>query len=69
MLFEAEKDDVRRTLLLELVGIMKGTEFRVEESIKDDPVVTKAKEILQDPVAYSGLFQPKEKDPNSIKPN
>ena len=69
MLFEAEKDDLRRRLLLELVGIMKGTEFRVEESIKDDPVVTKAKEILQDPVAYSGLFQPKEKDPNPIKPN
>jgi len=61
-LFEEEKDDLRRRLLLELVGIMKGTEFRVEESIKDDPVVTKAKEILQDPVAYSGLFKPKDND-------
>ena len=61
-LFEAEKDDLRRRLLLELVGIMQGTEFRVAESIKDDPVVIKAKEILQDPVAYSGLFQPKDND-------
>ena len=61
-LFDEEKDDLRRRLLLELVGIMKGTEFRVEESIKDDPVVTKAKEILQDPVAYSGLFKPKDND-------
>ena len=61
-LFEVEKDDLRRRLLLELVSIMKGTEFRVEESIKDDPVVIKAKEILQDPVAYSGLFQPKDND-------
>ena len=61
-LFEAEKDDLRRRLLLELVGIMQGTEFRVAESIKDDPVVIKAKEILQDPVAYSGLFQPKIND-------
>jgi len=68
-LFDEEKDDLRRRLLLELVGIMKGTDFRVEESIKDDPVVTKAKEILQDPVAYSGLFEPKEKDPSPIKPN
>ena len=61
-LFEAEKDDLRRRLLLELVGIMQGTEFRVAESIKVDPVVIKAKEILQDPVAYSGLFQPKNND-------
>ena len=61
-LFEVEKDDLRRRLLLELVSIMKGTEYRVEESIKDDPVVIKAKEILQDPVAYSGLFQPKIND-------
>ena len=61
-LFDEEKDDLRRRLLLELVGIMKGTEFRVEESIKDDPVVIKAKEILQDPVAYSSLFQPKDND-------
>jgi len=68
-LFDEEKDDLRRRLLLELVGIMKGTDFRVEESIKDDPVVTKAKEILQDPVAYSGLFEPKENDPIPIKPN
>ena len=48
---------------------MKGTDFRVEESIKDDPVVTKAKEILQDPVAYSGLFETKEKDPSPTKAN
>ena len=61
-LFEKEKDDLRRRLLLELVGIINGTEFRVAESIKDDPVVIKAKEILQDPVAYSGLFQPKNND-------
>jgi len=61
-LFDEEKDDLRRRLLLELVGIMKGTDFRVEESIKDDPVVTKAKEILQDPIAYSGLFEPKDND-------
>ena len=68
-LFDEEKDDLRRRLLLELVGIMKGTEFRVEESIKDDPVVTKAKEILQDPIAYSGLFEPKEKDSSPTKAN
>ena len=61
-LFDEEKDDLRRRLLLELAGIMKGTDFRIEESIKDDPVVTKAKEILQDPVAYSGLFEPKDND-------
>ena len=61
-MFEKEKDDLRRRLLLELVGIINGTEFRVAESIKDDPVVIKAKEILQDPVAYSGLFQPKNND-------
>ena len=59
-LFEVEKDDLLRRLLLTLAGIMNGSEFRVEESIKDDPVVIKAKEILQDPVAYSGLFQPKD---------
>ena len=68
-LFEEEKDDLQRRLLLELIGIMKGTEFRVEESIKDDPVVTKAKEILQDPVAYSGSFEKKENDLSTIKPN
>ena len=68
-LFDEEKDDLRRRLLLELVGIMKGTDFRVEESIKDDPVVTKAKEILQDPVAYSGSFEPKENDLSPINPN
>jgi len=61
-LFEVEKDDLLRRLLLTLAGIMNGSEFRVEESIKDDPVVIKAKEILQDPVAYSGLFQPKDND-------
>ena len=59
-LFKTEKDDLRRRLLLTLAGIMEGSEFRVKESIKDDPVVIKAKEILQDPVAYSGLFQPKD---------
>ena len=68
-LFDEEKDNLRRRLLLELAGIMKGTDFRVEESIKDDPVVTKAKEILQDPVAYSGLFEPKENDLSKINPN
>ena len=68
-LFEEEKDDLQRRLLLELIGIMKGTEFRVEESIKDDPVVTKAKEILQDPVAYSGSFEKKEIDLSTINPN
>ena len=68
-LFDEEKDDLRRRLLLELVGIMKGTKFRIEESIKDDPVVTKAKEILQDPVAYSGSFEKKENDPSQIHPN
>jgi len=68
-LFDEEKDDLRRRLLLEIVGIMKGTDFRIEESIKDDPVVTKAKEILQDPVAYSGSFEPKENDLSPIKPN
>ena len=61
-LFEVEKDDLLRRLLLTLAGIMNGSEFRVEESIKDDPVVIKAKEILQDPVAYSGLFRPKDND-------
>ena len=61
-LFEVEKDDLLRRLLLTLAGIMNGSEFRVEESIKDDPVVIKAKEILQDPVAYSGLFRPKDSD-------
>ena len=61
-LFEVEKDDLRRRLLLELLSIMKGPEYRVEESIKDDPVIIKAKEILQDPVAYSGLFQLKDND-------
>ena len=61
-LFEMEKDDLRRRLLLTLAGIMNGSEFRVEESIKDDPVVIKATEILQDPVAYGGLFQPKDND-------
>ena len=61
-LFKKEKDDLLRRLLLTLAGIMEGSEFRVEESIKDDPVVIKAKEILQDPVAYSGLFQPKDND-------
>ena len=59
-LFKTEKDDLLRRLLLTLAGIMEGSEFRVKESIKDDPVVIKAKEILQDPVAYSGLFQPKD---------
>ena len=61
-LFKKEKDDLLRRLLLTLAGIMEGSEFRVEESIKDDPVVIKAKEILQDPVAYGGLFQPKDND-------
>ena len=61
-LFKKEKDDLLRRLLLTLAGIMEGSEFRVEESIKDDPVVIKAKEILQDPVAYIGLFQPKDND-------
>ena len=51
---------LKRRLYLELIGIMKGSEYRVEESIKDDPVVMKAKEILQDPIAYTSSFIPDE---------
>jgi len=58
ILFDEEVDLLKRRLYLELIGIMKGTEYRVEESIKDDPVVMKAKDILQDPVAYTSSFIP-----------
>ena len=47
-LYDKEVDLIKRRLFLEMVGIMKGSEFRVRESIKDDPIVMKAKEILQD---------------------
>ena len=30
----------------------------IKESIKDDPIVIKAKEILQDPIAYKISFIP-----------
>ena len=56
VLYDEEVDLLKRRLYLELIGIMKGSEYRVEESIKDDPVVIKAKEILQDPIAYTSSF-------------
>ena len=59
-LYDEEVDILKRRLYLELIGIMKGSEYRVEESIKDDPVVMKAKEILQDPIAYTSSFIPDE---------
>jgi len=58
ILFDEEVDLLKRRLYLELIGIMKGSEYRVEESIKDDPIVLKAKEILQDPIAYTSSFVP-----------
>ena len=51
-LYDKEVDLIKRRLFLEMVGIMKGSEFRVRESIKDDPIVMKAKEILQDQLLY-----------------
>ena len=60
VLYDEEVDLLKRRLYLELIGIMKGSEYRVEESIKDDPVVMKAKEILQDPIAYTSSFIPDE---------
>ena len=57
-LYDEEVDLIKRRLFLEMVGIMKGSEFRVKESIKDDPIVMKAKEILQDPIAYTSSFIP-----------
>ena len=59
-LYDEEVDLIKRRLFLEMVGIMKGSEFRVEETIKDDPIVMKAKEILQDPIAYTSSFIPDE---------
>ena len=59
-LYDEEVDLIKRRLFLEMVGIMKGSEFRVKESIKDDPIVMKAKEILQDPIAYTSSFIPDE---------
>ena len=59
-LYDKEVDLIKRRLFLEMVGIMKGSEFRVRESIKDDPIVMKAKEILQDPIAYTSSFVPDE---------
>ena len=58
ILFDEEVDLLKRRLFLELIGIMEGSEYRVKESIKDDPVVMKAKEILQDPIAYTSSFIP-----------
>ena len=60
LLYDEEVDFLKRRLYLELIGIMKGSEYRVEESIKDDPVVMKAKEILQDPIGYTSSFIPDE---------
>ena len=60
LLYDEEVDLLKRRLYLELIGIMKGSEYRVEESIKDDPVVMKAKEILQDPIGYTSSFIPDE---------
>jgi len=58
VLYDEEVDLLKRRLYLELIGIMKGSEYRVEESIKNDPIVLKAKEILQDPIAYTSSFVP-----------
>jgi len=58
ILYDQEVDLLKRRLYLELVGIMKGSEYRIKESIKDDLVVLKAKEILQDPIAYTSSFIP-----------
>ena len=58
ILFDEEVDLLKRRLFLELIGIMEGSEYRVKESIKEDPVVMKAKEILQDPIAYTSSFIP-----------
>jgi len=58
ILFDEEVDLLKRRLFLELIGIMEGSEYRVKESIKDDPVVMKAKEILQDPITYTSSFIP-----------
>lgn len=60
LLYDEEVDFLKRRLYLEMIGIMKGSEYRVEESIKDDPVVMKAKEILQDPIGYTSSFIPDE---------
>ena len=60
LLYDEEVDFLKRRLYLELIGIMKGSEYRVEESIKDDPAVMKAKEILQDPIGYTSSFIPDE---------
>ena len=60
LLYDEEVDFLKRRLYLEMIGIMKGSEYRVEESIKDDPVVMKAKEILQDPIGYTSSFIPHE---------
>ena len=60
LLYDEEVDLLKRRLYLELIGIMKGSEYRVEESIKDDPAVMKAKEILQDPIGYTSSFIPDE---------
>jgi len=60
LLYDEEVDLLKRRLYLELIGIVKGSEYRVEESIKDDPVVMKAKEILQDPIGYTSSFIPDE---------
>ena len=57
-LYDKEVDLIKRRLFLEMIGIMKGSEFRIKESIKDDPIVIKAKEILQDPIAYTSSFIP-----------
>ena len=57
-LYDEEVDLIKRRLFLEMIGIMKGSEFRIKESIKDDPIVIKAKEILQDPIAYTSSFIP-----------
>ena len=58
VLYDEEVDLLKRRLYLELIGIMKGSEYRVEESIKNDPIVLKAKEILKDPIAYTSSFVP-----------
>ena len=60
LLYDEEVDFLKRRLYLEMIGIMKGSEYRVEESIKDDPAVMKAKEILQDPIGYTSSFIPDE---------
>jgi carboxyl-terminal processing protease len=56
-LFVQEREDLRRSILMEFASLLEGTRARIQVGLTDDPVVEKALHVLNDQVAYQEVFQ------------